>query len=361
MAGKSNIVDVFKFLFEAVYPAPGADGVANAMAVRGGMPEVVWKGSDHNLVTFELEGARGLDSDVTYVYRLEILSGQGGYTYIQQESLKMRRQGREVDLITQDGSQRSLKNMNGTQVTSVMSSGKSALERAPTNWDGFQVVNSLASWRFYQLVPAIMKQPNQVGTGRVLQRHGENLSAWLMGIQTRYPDNFDRINSVMRDVFPSIRNVITWPTENGLVHVASYEEGLQRPVNVWAMSDGELVFLALLSLIYSPLEVGSDLFCIEEPENHLHPRLLSTLVELTRQVRQELQDRRVGLSQMIVTTQSPYLVDEMTLDEIIWVERKRGETHAVRPANKKDLRARIDNEELGLGDVVYTGLLSDKE
>jgi predicted ATPase len=123
------------------------------------------------------------------------------------------------------------------------------------------------------------------------------------------------------------------------------------------MSDGELAYIALLSLIYAPIEAGSSLICIEEPENHLHPKLLQSIVTLTRQVRRELTDANVPLSQIMVTTQSPLLVDQLNLEEIIWVEKRKGETIALRPSDEHQLRRLIEDKDLGLGDIVYSGLL----
>ncbi len=361
MSGKSNLVDVFRFLFEAVYPTPGADGVLNALATRGGMNEVLWKGSDQKLLAISLEGTRNSTARESYRYDLEIILGASDFAYVQKELLKVRRGEQEFDLIIEDGRERWLTNADGSRVATVTSSSKSAFERAPRNWDGLPFADSVATWRFYQFVPAIMKTRNQVGTGRVLEAHGANISAWLMGLQTQYEDQFAKITQAMRDVFPTIRSILTRPSEQGLVHIASHEHGLKRPVNVWQMSDGELAFLALLSLIYSPPELGAYLYCIEEPENHLHPRLLATLVALTRQVRQAISDSGQELAQIIVTTQSPHLVDQMSLDEVIWLERKGAETLAIKPANQEQLRKLIEDKELGLGDIVYSGILSEGE
>jgi predicted ATPase len=76
---------------------------------------------------------------------------------------------------------------------------------------------------------------------------------------------------------------------------------------MWEMSDGELAFVALLSLIYGPAELGAGLYCIEEPENHLHKRQGATIVTY--------------------------------------------------PRDKAHLREPLQNEELGLGDLVYSGAL----
>jgi len=358
MGGKSNIIDVFRFLQQVVYPSPGTEGLSYAIAQRTGIQEIKWKGGDESVVGIILEGEASFLHPHKFRYELEILAGAHEYHEIQNESLKLLGAGGIAELIVTEGGSRWLANVDGKKVVSSSRSGRSALQNAPENWDGFRLARSLGSWHFFQLVPQIMKDPNPTGMGEALQPHGNNLSAWLMMLQTRYPDSFARINEVAQDVFPDLRNLVTWPSQQGTVHLASNERGLSRPVNVWQMSDGELAFLALLSLIYSPEELGGDLFCIEEPENHLHPRLLSVLVKLLRQVRQELA-RSGDIAQLVITTHSPYLVDQMLLEEITWVEKKNGETRVIRPADQNHLRKLIEDKELGLGDMVYSGMFSE--
>ena len=126
---------------------------------------------------------------------------------------------------------------------------------------------------------------------------------------------------------------------------------------MWRMSDGTLQFLALLSLIFAPTELGAPLFCVEEPENHLHPRMLESLVELQQQRQRELGS---DAAQLIITTHSPHLVDLVTLDDLVVVEKEEGATRCVRPSSKKHLRDLLEREELGLGDLWYSGALGEK-
>lgn len=60
-----------------------------------------------------------------------------------------------------------------------------------------------------------------------------------------------------------------------------------------------------------------------------------------------------------MTTHSPLVVDKMKLDEIIFVEKGEGATVCTRPGDKSHLRKLLQDEELGLGDLVYSGALSD--
>lgn len=126
------------------------------------------------------------------------------------------------------------------------------------------------------------------------------------------------------------------------------------------MSSGEIVFIAFLSLICAPDELGGTLFLIEEPENHLHPKLLETLMALLRQVRQEVEDRKVAPSQIVLTTHSPYVLDQMSLDEVIWVEKRNGQTRVARPSEKSHLKKLVEDEDLGLGDLMFTGALGEE-
>jgi predicted ATPase len=193
-----------------------------------------------------------------------------------------------------------------------------------------------------------------MASGQVLDEPGgDNLSAWLMWLQTHSPEAFAKVNEVLRDLLPSVRQIRTIPTEDGNVHLSVSEDGLRRPTSVWQASDGFLVLTALLSLIYVPPERGGTLYSVEEPENHLHPRLLETLITLLRQVQGSARSQ----AQFLFATQSPYFLDQFSLDEVYWVEKKKGETKAYRPSDKLHLRKLVEDRELGLGDLMYTGAL----
>ena len=361
MAGKSNVLDVFDFLHQVFFPEAGTQGIVYAFAQRGGVSEVIWKGGDDKLISIALEGVDENEPETKFRYVLELIAGAGDFVTVQNESLKLQGSEKEVDLIVhvQRGFHQFV-NADGENLGSVGSTA-SALQYAPPNWAGYKLHEWVRHWRFYHLVPPDMKEPSPMSSGEHLLRNGANLSAWLMWLQTNSPEAFGRINEVLRDLFEDISHVKTTPMQDGKVFFAVQEKGLKRPISVWQGSDGLLVLTALLSLIYSPPEFSGTLYCIEEPENHLHPRLLETLVALLRQVRQEIRDAKGSPVQIIVTTQSPYLVDQMEIDEIIWIEKLNGETKAFHPSEKAHLRKLVEAKELGLADIVYSGILAEEK
>jgi len=80
----------------------------------------------------------------------------------------------------------------------------------------------------------------------------------------------------------------------------------ERPILAKFASDGTLKMLAYLTLLYDP--EPAQLIGIEEPENHLHPRLLAELAEECR--------KASSASQLMVTTHSPYFVDGVRPGEL---------------------------------------------
>lgn len=359
MSGKSNLIDVFRFLVNMVAPKPGVYGLPYAFSLRNGFWEVAFKGDDSPLICFALDGEDPATNH-NWSYELAVLGEPSGSVRVQDENLQLKRPDGTYQLIGKSPEgYRVLKNADGRLLSHVTHGERSALEFEIPDWDGNAVRDNIVSWHFYGLVPALMRQANPTTATTFLSEHGDNLSAWLLNLQTRHNNAFIRIKSISKDVFPELDDLFTWPTEQSTVFVASREKHLKRPVSVWQMSEGELAFIALLSLICAPPELGSPLYCLEEPENHLHPKLLEALVELLKQVQHELGKEQSG--QLMVSTHSPQLVDKCDLEELVVIEKRDGATLCTRPSDKKHLRQLLDREEAGLGALFYSGALSGAE
>jgi predicted ATPase len=361
MAGKSNILDVFRFLHDILSGAGGLQGLNFALVQRGGMNEILWKGGKEKVISFALEATGSpLQPSAIFKYELQIAAtGVGNFPAVQRETLKLVKSGIEYDLLSQQQvGFTQFKNTDGKELGAVGTSNATALENAFPTWDGYAFCETFKLWRFYHLVPDNMKEPSKMVSGRILDEPGgDNLSAWLMWLQTHSPEAFAKINEVLRDLMPGVRQVRTIPTQDGNVHLSVSEQGLNQPISVWQASDGFLALTALLSLIYAPLDNGGTLYCVEEAENHLHPRLLETLVKLLRQVGQEVRDSSGSQTQFVFATQSPYFLDQFSLDEVFWIEKAGGETKVYRAADREHLRKLVEDKELGLGELMYTGAL----
>jgi predicted ATPase len=356
MSGKSNFLDCLKFLTNICI-----QGVTQAFLSRGGFSEVAWKGFGGDRISFqiliELERTPK-ESKKTFEYEISIMGAPSGLISIEREHLIIAGNGKSSTIIDLKNGQGKILHIDGTTAFVNDNPSKSALEYSVPGWAGMELKYYMSVWRYYRLSPEAMKQPYAAVSQSYLNERGENLSAWFMTMQTGYPEEFALIKQAARDSLPGLEEILTPPTQFGTTFMITKEKNIQKPISLWHMSDGEILFLALLSLIFSPAQFGAPVFCVEEIENHLHPRLLEILVELTNQRRRELGS---NLAQVFVTTHSPFFVDKADLEELIVFGKSHGETKIMRPSSKKHLREILESEELGLGELWYSGALGEDQ
>jgi predicted ATPase len=363
MAGKSNVIDLFRFIYDMTFPhLAGSGALSNAVFGRGGFDELLWKGGTEQVVEIALSGTTSAHGpELQWDYAISIQGEAHGNFRVASELFRTRvREDLPTnDLIETRGMERYFRTVQGQALLPVSDPRRSTLEFEIPGWPGMFLRSAIAKWRFYELVPSLMRTPNQTAAATFLQEHGENLSQWLLNLQAEhYDDSFARIQQVLRDSLPQVTGLFNSPTQQSTVALGSREKHLTRPVTLSQMSAGELAFIAFLSLIYAPPDRAGSLYCIEDLENYLHPALIDTLLQVLRQSQEEW-ERKHESPQMIITTHSPLVVDKMRIDEIIFVEKREGATVCNRPSDKPHLRKLLQDEEIGLGDLVYTGALSD--
>ncbi|HVA81672.1 MAG TPA: AAA family ATPase [Candidatus Binataceae bacterium] len=353
MSGKSNLIDALKFLGQLA-----TTGLRDALFVnRGGHREVAWKGADDPVislgVTLELKDEnsppRIFDYDVS-------ITGSLVEDRVAISSEKL--------TVSEDGGKRSLLSMSNAEGQADYGQGLKGVrvQAEQTGLEAYSIPGSdlalvrtmISSCRFYHLIPQLMRRGNAPTPQRFLDEIGTNFASWMMTLQTS-PDEFKRISSVAGEVLPGLGDLLIQPSQAASVSISAREKFLKRPVSMLRMSDGELAFLALLSVILAPPELGAPLFCIEEPESHLHPRLLETLIEVLDQRQQELGPHA---AQIIATTHSPLLVDKLRIEDLLVVEKSDGESKFSRPCSDRHLQDLLKRKELGLGDLWYSGALS---
>lgn len=354
-SGKSNLVECLRFLTNMTIT-----GLKRAFMDRNGFSEVVWKGPGDSRIFL------GLTYEVPehltpirkhYEYEISILGSGSGLVVAETERLDVVIGDERKTLIDLKNGHGKLLHLDGeTAIVTPIDPSSSALEFNVPNWEGTTFKTLLSVSRFYRLVPQIMKQPNAVMRQHFLNENGDNFSSWLLTLQSTYPDEFKRIRQVALDVFPGLEEILTPPTQYATTFVTTRERGLRQPITIWRMSDGELVFLAFLSLIFAPGDLGAPLYCIEEPENYLHPKLIDVLAGIVIQRQRELGPR---IAQIIATTHSTWLLNHFGLDDLIAVVRKEGATSFRRPGSKEYLKKILESGDLDVGDLFYSGALEE--
>jgi predicted ATPase len=192
---------------------------------------------------------------------------------------------------------------------------------------------TIAGWQFLNLNPYAMGNSSlQKRTGGAihLAKDGSNIAEYLLSIYSQDPLAFNGILETLQYVLPYARDLqpkITSELERS-VYLQLTEANFKVPG--WLFSTGTLRILALLAVLRHPQP--PPLIVIEEIENGLDPRTIHLIVDEIRNVVES------GLSQVILTTHSPYLLDLLPLSQIVLVERDpKGQPIFTRPADQKSL------------------------
>jgi predicted ATPase len=355
-AGKSSIIKALRFLTNI-----SLSGLTESITKEGGFSEILWKGIDEGKISFSLTEEIYFPNEQQpriYEYEISLIGSASTASFVIEKEI-LKRLGKDKDYILSEfrSGQGKGFHFDGTEAFEQKErSEKSFLEYSVPGWEGMIAKQIFSRWRYYQLIPFAMRQQNVTAKQYFLNIHGDNLSAWLHTLQTGFPDEYNRIIQVIQDVMPDIIGIITPPTQMGTTFLQIKEKHLRRPVNLWGVSDGALQFLALLSLIFAPEELGAPLYCIEEPETHLHPQLIDSLVEISLQRQQEAAEKA---SQIIVTTHHPYFIDKLSINDLIAVYKKDGSTKCIRGADKQDLKILLEQGDLSLSDFWYSGALRE--
>jgi predicted ATPase len=198
-----------------------------------------------------------------------------------------------------------------------------------------RVADEVLAWQFLTLSPERMglPVPQQRTKGAVrLASDGSNVADFLLDLRRQSPSAFNGIVETMAYVLPYAKDIQPTLTSSEIERKAWLQLSEDTfKVPGWLLSTGTLRMLALLALLRHP--TPPPLIVVEEIENGLDPRSIHLIVE---EIRSAVLS---GVTQVIVTTHSPYLLDLLTLEHLVVVERDAaGHPRFTRPADHENLR-----------------------
>ena len=150
---------------------------------------------------------------------------------------------------------------------------------------------------------------------------GGNLAPVLLRIDRDDPDRFLSIRECIRSVLPNFDR-FQIEERSGKALLRWKPKGDDTTIGAHLTSDGTLRFFALATLLNLRPNMLPGVLLLDEPELGLHPAAISVIGELIRAM---TLDRQV-----IVATQSPLLLDEFDLSEIVVFELEDGQTQVRR-------------------------------
>ena len=201
--------------------------------------------------------------------------------------------------------------------------------------DLVRAADEVLAWQFLTLSPERMglPVPQQRTKGAVrLASDGSNVADFLLDLRRLDANAFNGIVETMAFVLPYAKDIQPTLTSSEIERKAWLQLSEDTfKVPGWLLSTGTLRMLALLALLRHP--TPPPLIVVEEIENGLDPRSIHLIVE---EIRSAVLS---GVTQVIVTTHSPYLLDLLTLEHLVVVERDaEGHPRFIRPADNENLQ-----------------------
>jgi predicted ATPase len=302
-SGKSNFLDALRFTADAL-----STTLDTALRDRGGINEVRRRSGGHpNHFAIRLDLRLRSGHHGHYAFKVGA-APNGGFRVTDEECMV-----RTADFGAEDSRFRI---RNGALTTNleeklpVVTDDRLFLVSA-SNVPAFRpIFDALRSMGFYNLSPAVIRQPQPPDPGTLLRRDGSNLASVLGHLAQTNRPVLERVVDYLRLVAPGVEGVTRRPV--GPMETIEFRQRVAGRRDPWAfaagnISDGTLRGLGVLVALLQSNGSPPTLVGIEEPEVALHPAAVSVLIDAIRDASQH--------TQVVVTSHSPELLDRKDLDD----------------------------------------------
>ncbi|MBZ5712478.1 AAA family ATPase [Nannocystis pusilla] len=210
---------------------------------------------------------------------------------------------------------------------------------------------AVSSWVVYHFHDtsslAPMRRDGAIEDHQELRPNADNLAAFLRHLRESDPRRYQRIRETIQIIAPFFDDFLLEPRKKGdaeHVRLDWRQRGSTFPYQPWQLSDGTIRFIALVTALLQPTPPAT--LVVDEPELGLHPAALHVLAALMHESSQQ--------TQLVISTQSPLLVDNFEPEDII-VVRRRGAESVLERLDPAELERWLD--EFSLGDLIRKNIV----
>jgi len=213
------------------------------------------------------------------------------------------------------------------------------------NGVGHFVYESISNWMVYHFhdtsANSPMRRSEIVEDHHKLRGDASNIAPFLLHLKNDVclSDYYKRIIDAVRLVTPffdDFRLDVQKLGEAEKVRLSWSQKGSDFPMQPYHLSDGSLRFICLATALLQPNPPSTII--IDEPELGLHPAAIVVLAELIQAAAKQ--------TQVIVATQSPALIDQFGIEDVIVVNREDGASTFQR-LKEEDFSSWLDDYSVG--------------
>ncbi len=311
-SGKSNYLDVFRFLSDIVTVG---GGFQDAVLKRGGVSRLRCLATRRNpdIVVHVCLGKS--DGEFEWEYELHFSQDNLQQPIVKKE--RVLREGKEILTRPLDEDRRDPARLTQTY-----------LEQINANQAFREISNFFVSVRYLHIVPQLVRDPDR-SLGRKNDPYGGDfLEQVARTSEKTQKSRLKHIRNALRVAVPQLAEIELFRDKRGAPHLrGKYEHW--RPQGAWQaedqFSDGTL---RLMGLLWAALD-GSGPLLLEEPELSLHPEVIRFIPQMFARIQRRLN------RQILVSTHSSDLLrdDGIGLDEVLLLQPSENGT-IVRPAGE---------------------------
>jgi predicted ATPase len=204
------------------------------------------------------------------------------------------------------------------------------------------VISALESWQVYHFndtsEAARVKQTGGLHDNTMLRPDAGNLAAFLYRLRETRLESYRNVMDVVRMVAPFFGSFTLQPDRLNpdKIKLEWQEHGSDAYFDAHSISEGTLRFICLATLLLQP-ELPSTVL-LDEPELGLHPYAITVLADLLRSA--------ATRTQVVVSTQSVTLVNQLSPEDVLVVDRVDGAS-VFRRLTEEEIATWLDDYALG--------------
>lgn len=307
-SGKSNFIDFFRLLREFI-----SGNLLAYVKKSGGISDILFNGrkSTHQIEFETRFGARG------FRFSLEPDSGDG--CIVKNEARYY--SGGITGWWEFGGNTEGFSKLAREAQSNHLSDSKYSLP----------VYYAIASWIVYHFhdssSQSAMRHSEIIQDNKVLRYDASNIAPYLLRLRNESIESYQGIRQAIRLAMPFFNDFLLTPEtlgEKQKVNLSWMQKGSDYPMQPYHLSDGSIRFICLATALLQPNPPSTII--IDEPELGLHPAAISLLAEMIKDAAKR--------TQLIVATQSPALIDNFDIEDIIVVKRHGGSSNFERLQGK---------------------------
>ena len=191
----------------------------------------------------------------------------------------------------------------------------------------FLAREEMCSWHLLQLEPSALRRPDDFVAPTHLGVNGAHLAATLhrLAYQRDEDQVYTQLANRLAELIDGVRDIRVDLDEKHEQFTVQMADTSGHFHSARALSDGTLRFLALAVLEMDPDATG--VWCLEEPENGIHPARIPTILRLLQDIAMDVDEPQGPdnpLRQVIINTHSPSVVSVVPEDTLVVGEIREG-------------------------------------